>query len=292
MPSADLDLDHQLAGLGGEPGRVLQREIGAHPLPGGLQPGVHRLRLEHGRPLREFGRPAAPRSAAPAPSRLSRSARRPAARTCPRAPHGPACRGPPRGSAVPGACPPRGTGRAADRSCSPTRGTADSARCRRTGSAAGDRFPQQLSFLGHGTTLGHLSDSGRRARVFDGGLASLGTTSLGTAPPRRTLQACPVIRAVSTALQPAPAPREPRWHRGGLRVARIAGIPILLSPTWLISILIIVVFAAPVVTQVVPGVTSGDVAGRRPRAGRAARAVACWPTNSATAWPPGCAASR
>ncbi len=38
-------------------------------------------------------------------------------------------------------------------------------------------------------------------------------------------------------------------------MARIAGIPILLSPTWLISILIIVVFAAPVVTQVVPGVT-------------------------------------
>jgi len=59
----------------------------------------------------------------------------------------------------------------------------------------------------------------------------------------------------STALHPAPAPREPLWHRGGLRVARIAGIPILLSPTWLISILIIVVFAAPVVTQVVPGVT-------------------------------------
>lgn len=52
-----------------------------------------------------------------------------------------------------------------------------------------------------------------------------------------------------------PAPREPLWHRGGLRVARIAGIPILLSPTWLISILIIVVFAAPVITQVVPGVT-------------------------------------
>ena len=38
-------------------------------------------------------------------------------------------------------------------------------------------------------------------------------------------------------------------------MARIAGIPILLSPTWLISIVIIVVFAAPVVTQVVPGVT-------------------------------------
>src|SRR6185312_12515604 len=59
----------------------------------------------------------------------------------------------------------------------------------------------------------------------------------------------------STALRPAPAAREPLWHRGGLRVARIAGIPILLSPTWLISILIIVVFASPVVTQVVPGVT-------------------------------------
>jgi Zn-dependent protease len=59
----------------------------------------------------------------------------------------------------------------------------------------------------------------------------------------------------STAVRPTAAPREPLWHRGGLRVARIAGIPILLSPTWLISILIIVVFAAPVVTQVVPGVT-------------------------------------
>lgn len=39
-------------------------------------------------------------------------------------------------------------------------------------------------------------------------------------------------------------------------MARIGGIPILLSPSWLISILVMVVFAAPVVADVVPG-TSG-----------------------------------
>jgi Zn-dependent protease len=60
---------------------------------------------------------------------------------------------------------------------------------------------------------------------------------------------------VATPPSPLTGHKDPAWFRGNLRVARIAGIPILLSPTWLISILLIVVLAAPVVTQVVPGVT-------------------------------------
>ncbi len=44
-------------------------------------------------------------------------------------------------------------------------------------------------------------------------------------------------------------------RRIGLRIARIGGIPIVLSVSWLLSVLIIAVLATPVVEQAVPGLT-------------------------------------
>jgi len=54
-------------------------------------------------------------------------------------------------------------------------------------------------------------------------------------------------------------PAGPRslWRDGGLLIARIGGIPILLSPSWLLSVVIVVVFAGPVISDVIPGTTGG-----------------------------------
>jgi len=70
-------------------------------------------------------------------------------------------------------------------------------------------------------------------------------------------------RTTLAQVQPDAAPTAARRPRAGRRIpgiplGRIAGIPVLLSPSWLVSVLLIAVLATPVVEQSVPGLTTGQ----------------------------------
>ena len=75
--------------------------------------------------------------------------------------------------------------------------------------------------------------------------------------------------------------RVPRLRRPiGIPLGRIGGIPIILAPSWLVAVVIIVVLAAPVVRQAVPGTgTIGAIWCRG--AGRAARGERAGPRTRA-----------
>ncbi len=63
---------------------------------------------------------------------------------------------------------------------------------------------------------------------------------------------------VSVAPWPSPAPRRPARPIRGLPLGRIGGIPVTVSPSWVLSAALIVGLATPVVAQLVPG--TGTVA--------------------------------
>lgn len=45
-------------------------------------------------------------------------------------------------------------------------------------------------------------------------------------------------------------------RQAGMRIARLGGIPIIISPSWLLSVLVIVILASPIVQQSVAGVSA------------------------------------